>query len=71
IKARIVVVGGTVEGIIEATEKVELRATAQISGDINSPNIAMATGAVFEGDMHMHSDTRITHFEEQREQISP
>ena len=71
IKARIVVVGGKVEGTIEALEKVELRATAQITGDINSPNIAMATGAVFEGDMHMHDDTRITHFEEQREQASP
>ena len=71
IKARIVVIGGTVEGTVEALEKVELRASARISGDINSPNIAMATGAVFEGDMHMHDDTRITHFDEQREQVSP
>jgi len=70
IKARIVVIGGKVDGIVEATEKVELRSTANIVGDIISPVIAIANGAVFDGEMHMHDkEPKITHYEEQR--VSP
>jgi len=45
IVAKGVVIEGTVQGNVTATDKVELRATAQLHGDIVAPRIAIADGA--------------------------
>ena len=45
IVAKGVVIEGKVQGNVTATDKVELRATAQLHGDIVAPRIAMADGA--------------------------
>jgi cytoskeletal protein CcmA (bactofilin family) len=47
--ARVVIVGGTLEGSILATERVRLLATANVRGHITTPSLFLADGASFTG----------------------
>ena len=49
VRAQTVVVRGAVTGNIVATDRVELAATAHVVGDIETPVLTMADGAIFEG----------------------
>ncbi|TFH40408.1 MAG: polymer-forming cytoskeletal protein, partial [Chrysiogenales bacterium] len=49
IKARMVVVGGTVRGNIFATERVIFLSTGVINGNIITPSLIMEEGVKFEG----------------------
>jgi cytoskeletal protein CcmA (bactofilin family) len=49
ISAREVVISGRVEGQIHASERVELRHTAQVTGDIISPRLIIHQDAVIKG----------------------
>ncbi len=62
--ADVVVVKGLVVGNITARFKVELRGSAQVQGDLQSPLIAVAEGAVVQG--HISQDSVITHFQDRR-----
>ena len=55
--ARGVVVGGSVEGNIEATESVELMGKASMAGEIRAPKLSIAEGAVFDGRSRMKGET--------------
>ena len=55
IEATLVIVRGTVTGNIVAAERVELSATARVTGDIEAPTLTMEAGAVVEG----HCRTRM------------
>ena len=55
-RTRGMVVGGSVEGNIEATETVELRQKATMVGEIHAPKLAISEGAVFDGHARMKSD---------------
>ena len=46
-------VSGQVTGNIAATEKVELKANCKVVGDIRSPRVLTADGAVFKGSVDM------------------
>lgn len=46
-------VGGTVNGDIVATEKVELGRTARVLGNIQTPRLVIEDGAIFEGSCSM------------------
>ncbi|OFX22432.1 MAG: hypothetical protein A2V77_23005 [Anaeromyxobacter sp. RBG_16_69_14] len=46
-------VSGHVTGNIAASEKVELKANCKVVGDIRSPRILIADGAVFKGSVDM------------------
>ena len=46
-------VSGQVTGNIVAREKVELKAECKVAGDIRSPRILIADGAVFKGSVDM------------------
>ncbi|HVO37802.1 MAG TPA: polymer-forming cytoskeletal protein [Spirochaetia bacterium] len=48
-----VVVGGTVRGNIEATEKLEMLATGKVYGNIRTGKLKIADGVVFEGKCEM------------------
>ena len=48
-----VVVGGTVKGNIEATEKLEMLATGKVYGNIRTAKLKIADGVVFEGKCEM------------------
>jgi cytoskeletal protein CcmA (bactofilin family) len=51
--ARTVTVGGAVAGHVIATERVEIRETGSVDGDIRAPRLAVRDGAVLRG----HIDT--------------
>ena len=47
--ARTITISGAVTGNVTATEKVDLRATGVVDGDIAAPRLVMAEGAVIRG----------------------
>jgi len=49
IEARNVILHGRVDGNIHATERVELRKTASLTGDISTARISIEDGAFFKG----------------------
>lgn len=49
IKAREVVALGTIEGNVEATDKIEIRKDAKLVGDIRTARIVIEDGAYFKG----------------------
>jgi cytoskeletal protein CcmA (bactofilin family) len=66
ITADVVVVGGRVEGGIEAREKIEILASAKVLGTLHSPTLAIANGAFHEGEIRMRERTDLTEFDEKR-----
>ncbi len=54
IAATNVVVEGRVKGKIAAEEKVELRATCRVKGDVSASSLAIADGSFFRGQVHMN-----------------
>ncbi len=67
IVANHVVIAGEVHGNISASEKLEIAASARIFGDLKSPVIAIAEGAVHEGAVRMAKRTRMIRYDERRE----
>jgi cytoskeletal protein CcmA (bactofilin family) len=55
-RTRGMVVGGSVEGNIEATETVELREKATMVGEIQTPKLGVSEGAAFDGRARMKRD---------------
>lgn len=49
IKAGIIIIGGTIEGNVYATEQVTLLKTAQLTGDIITSSLVAEEGVIFEG----------------------
>lgn len=66
INARLVVVAGRVEGAINAREKLEILATARVKGNLQSPVVAIAAGAIHEGELRMGEPGQKTEFDEKR-----
>jgi cytoskeletal protein CcmA (bactofilin family) len=59
-------VAGKVEGDVTARTKIELAPTAVVTGNLASPVIAIAAGAVYEGVINRPRKTRVTRFTERR-----
>jgi cytoskeletal protein CcmA (bactofilin family) len=53
ISAKAVVILGAVAGHVSAAEKVEIRATGSVTGDIATPRLAVTDGAYFCGRVDM------------------
>ena len=70
IRAGNAVIAGLVEGSLTVTEKLELRSTARVRGSLKARTIAVAKGAIIEGDMAVTSGKPVVHFEEKRETAS-
>lgn len=67
LKARDIVVSGTVEGDVVASGHIEIAETARISGTVTGDMIAVAAGAVIEGDMRITGQNgRAREFDERR-----
>jgi len=49
VKAREVIVLGTIQGNVEATDKIEIRKDAKLVGDIHTARIVIEDGAYFKG----------------------
>ena len=54
-RTRGMVVGGSVEGDIEASETVELKEKASMVGEIHTPKLGISEGALFDGRARMKS----------------
>lgn len=59
-----VVIAGKVEGNIVAKEKIDVVSTARVHGSLTSPFIAIAEGAIHEGEIHM---AKVKRYTDQRE----
>lgn len=59
-------IAGRLEGDVTAHTKLELEATAVVTGNLASPVIAIAEGAVYEGKILRPRSTRVTRYAERR-----
>ena len=50
--AKVVTISGKVTGNVKAVEKIDLRATGSVEGDITAPRFMMAEGATVLGKVH-------------------
>ena len=53
IKSPYVIIDGELIGNIESADRVELRTDSRMTGNVETENLAVADGAVFEGKIHM------------------
>ena len=67
LKATDVIVAGTVEGDVVARQRVEIAGTARVSGSLSGNSIAVAEGAVIEGEIKVTNGQPPVTFEEKRQ----
>lgn len=56
VKAMNIYISGSVNGDIEAADKIEMQATARVKGNIRTAKLRMADGVLFEGRCEMLAD---------------
>ena len=66
LRATDIVVAGVVEGDVAAKQRVEILGTARVSGSLSGNSIAVAEGAVIEGEIKVTSGEAPTTFHEKR-----
>lgn len=57
ISGEVVIIRGTVEGNVEAKEKLELEKPARLFGNIQAPRLVVTEGVLFDGDCSMRGAT--------------
>ncbi len=62
------VVGGEVEGNVIAAERLEIRKSARVHGSVHARTIAVAEGAMINGEVGMSDDASVIRFQEKRKQ---
>jgi cytoskeletal protein CcmA (bactofilin family) len=67
LKATDIVVAGFVEGDVIAHQRVEIAGTAKVSGSLSGNSIAVAEGAVIEGEIRVTSGEPAVRFQEKRQ----
>ena len=67
LQATDVVVAGTIEGDVVARERVEITGTARVTGSLSGSSIAVAEGAVIEGEINVTSGSAPSKFQEKRQ----
>ena len=66
IVAGCVLIAGTVDGDVTAKEKTEIVSTARVNGKITSNVLAIAEGAIHEGEMHIAGNNEVKRFKDRR-----
>ena len=66
-KATDIIIGGTVEGNVVARQRIEITGTARITGSLRGKSIAVAEGAVIEGEIRVASGEEPVRFQEKRQ----
>lgn len=66
VRAQRAVIAGQVNGTLIVAEKLEIGATARITGRVTAKQIAMARGAIIDGDLAITGSEPIIEFEEKR-----
>jgi cytoskeletal protein CcmA (bactofilin family) len=67
VQARQAIVAGKIVGGLIVKDKLEIGHTAVIQGRVNARTIAIAKGAIVEGEIQVTSGTPVVEFEEKRE----
>jgi cytoskeletal protein CcmA (bactofilin family) len=67
LKATDIVVAGVVEGDVVAKQRVEILGSARVSGSLSGNSIAVAEGAIIEGEIKVMSGVPPTTFQEKRQ----
>jgi len=67
LKATDIVVAGTVEGDVVAKQRVEILGSARVTGSLAGNSIAVAEGAIIEGEIKVMSGSAPTTFQEKRQ----
>jgi len=67
LKATDIIVAGIVEGDVVARQRVEISGTARVSGSLSGNSIAVAEGAVIEGEIKVTSGAPPVAFQEKRQ----
>jgi len=67
IRATVIIVAGTVEGDVVAKGRVEISNTAKVKGTISGEEIAVAEGAVVDGEMQTTGRSEPVEFVEKRQ----
>lgn len=67
LKATDIVVAGVVEGDVAATQRVEILGSARVTGSLSGHSIAVAEGAIIEGEIKVASGSAPTTFQEKRQ----
>lgn len=50
------IIGGRIDGNVQAQEFVEIKPSGRLFGDIHSRKLSVAEGGIFEGRSHVHRD---------------
>jgi cytoskeletal protein CcmA (bactofilin family) len=66
-KANDIVVAGIVEGDVVAKQRVEILGSARVTGSLSGNSIAVAEGAIIEGEIKVMSGAVPTAFQEKRQ----
>lgn len=66
LRATDIVVAGTVEGDVIADRRVEIAGSAKVTGSLCGDSIAVAEGAIIEGDIKVVNGATPVEFEEKR-----
>lgn len=60
IKAGSIIIGGKIDGHLTGTDKVEIKATGHVTGDITTKTLSIAEGGIFNGASRMEVDAEKT-----------
>lgn len=66
VRAASAVIAGSLTGSIECSGALEVGAAAVIKGSVSAKTLAVANGAVIEGEMQVTSGAKVVQFEEKR-----
>ena len=66
LQANNAVSAGQVQGSLMIAEKIEIRKSARIRGSVSARSIAVAQGALIEGDLAVTSGAAVVRYEEKR-----
>jgi cytoskeletal protein CcmA (bactofilin family) len=66
VHARFAIIAGKITGKLVVAEKLEIGATAVVRADVSARSIAVAKGAVIEGQVTITSGESVIEFEEKR-----
>jgi cytoskeletal protein CcmA (bactofilin family) len=67
LKANDIVVAGVVEGDVVAKQRVEILGSARVTGSLAGNSIAVAEGAIIEGEIKVMNGAAPTSFQEKRQ----
>ena len=67
IQAHQAIVAGKITGGLSVRDKLEIGYTAVIRGRVSARTVAIAKGAIVDGEIEVTSDSPVLHFEEKRD----